>query len=169
MDLHDEILAVLAQAKAEIQANMDANNENASGRTRRGFRVEEYNGGMRLVLAHEEFAQVECKPKGTGSVQVGVAPLQSLEIGRTGGAVPKGFYYIIKQWTRDKGFTFGRESERQTFAYFVAQKIAKHGTRRSMQHVKVYDIPVKKAQWQIRTDIRAAVSGAVMEAAKSNF
>lgn len=169
MDLHDEILAVLAQAKAEIQANMDANNENASGRTRRGFRVEEYNGGMRLILAHEEFAQVECKPKGTGSVQVGVAPLQSLEIGRSAGAVPKGFYYIIKQWTRDKGLSFGKESERQTFAYFVAKKIAKQGTRRNAQHVKVYDIPVKKAQYDIRTDIRAAIQGAITEAVKSNF
>lgn len=169
MELREEILAVLAQAKAEIQANMAAQRENASGRTSRGFRVEEYNGGMRLILAHEEYATIECKPRGVGSVRVGVAPLQSLEIGRTGGAVPKGFYYIIKQWTRDKGFAFGSESERQTFAYFVAQKIAKQGTRRNMQHVKVYDIPVKKATWQIRTDIRAAVAGAVTEAAQSNF
>ena len=169
MDLHDEILAVLAQAKAEMQANMDANNENASGRTRRGFRVEEYNGGMRLVLAHEEFAQVECKPKGTGSVQVGVAPLQSLEIGRGAGAVPKGFYYIIKQWTRDKGLSFGKESERQTFAYFVAKKIAKQGTHRNAQPAMVFSVPINKAQTQIRTDIRAAIAGAIFNAAKTNF
>ena len=169
MDLRGEISAVLQQARAEIQANMAAKGINASGRTSRGFRVEDYDGGIRLVLAHEEFADIPCLPKGQGSVRVGVAPLQSLEIGRDGGRAPKGFYYIIKQWTRDKNLSFGKESERQTFAYFLARKIAREGTERHRKHEQIYDIPVKKAQYGIRRDIRAAVAGAIMDAAKSNF
>lgn len=169
MDLKKSIVTILSQAKAEIQANMAANHENASGRTSRGFRVEEYDGGVRLVLAHEEYANIPCKPRGEGSVRVGVAPLQTLEIGYKGGKVPKGFYYIIKQWTRDKGMQFGRESERQTFAYFTARKIAKSGTKRNRQHVRIYGIPVAKAQFQIENDIRAVLTAQINRVAKSNF
>ena len=168
MNLEQTIFDILEQARQEILANMAAQHENASGRTSRGFRTEAYTGGIRLVLAHEEFATIECKPNGNGSVQVGVAPLETLEIGHAAGKVPHGFYYIIKQWTRDKGIEFGKESERQTFAYFVSRKIAKQGTRRSREHVKIYDIPVKKAEYKIRTDIRAAIA-AQIHAVQSNF
>ena len=169
MDLKRDIFAILEQARAEIQANMAANNENASGRTSRGFRTEEYDGGVRLVLAHEEYANIPCKPRGEGSVRVGVAPLRTLEIGYKGGKVPRGFYYIIKQWTRDKGMQFGRESERQTFAYFVAQKIAKSGTLRNKRHVRIYGVPLSKAQFKIEQDIRAVVAAQINRVAKSNF
>lgn len=168
MSLEQTIFEALEQARHEILANMAAKNENASGRTSRGFRTETYAGGVRIVLAHEEFATIECKPNGEGSVQVGVAPLETLEIGKAAGKVPHGFYYIIKQWTRDKGIEFGKESERQTFAYFASRKIAKRGTRRSREHVQVYDIPAKKAERSIRTDIRAAIA-AQIHAVQSNF
>lgn len=167
--LHKDIVSVLEQCKAEIQATMAAKGINASGRTSRGFRVEEYSGGIRLVLAHEEHATIECKPRGMGGVQVGVAPLQTLEIGRPGGRVPKGFYYIIKQWTRDKGLSFGKESERQTFAYFLSRKIAREGTRRHAEKVQVYDLPVKKAKSIIMSDLRTAVTNVMVEVTKSNF
>lgn len=169
MTLQEDIIRILTQARDEIQANMQSKNINASGRTSRGFAVEPYKGGIRLVLKHEETAQVECKPRGFGSVRVGTAPLSTLEIGRPGGKVPRGFYYMIKQWTRDKGLQFASESERQTFSFFAARKIAKVGTKRNREHVKVYDTPVKKAQYEIKKDIRAAVAGAITQAAKSNF
>lgn len=172
MNLEQTIFDTLEQARQEILANMAAQHENASGRTSRGFRTEAYTGGIRLVLAHDEFATIQCEPnppKDLKSVQVGVAPLETLEIGYDSkSGVPRGFYYIIKQWTRDKGIQFGKESERQTFAYFVAQHIAEHGTKRSREHVKIYDIPAKKAEYKIRTDIRAAIA-AQIHAVQSNF
>lgn len=53
---------------------------------------------------------------------------QGLETGRKGGKVPRGFYYMLKQWSIDKGIQFAKESERSTFAYFLARKIAAEGT-----------------------------------------
>ena len=169
MTLEQDIIRVLTQAKDEIQANMASKRINASGRTSRGFRVEVYNGGIRLVLAHDETAQVECKPRGFGSVTVGTAPLSTLEIGRPGGGVPRGFYYIIKQWTRDKGLTFASESERQTFSYFTARKIMKKGTQRNTHHEDVYSTPLQKAQAELQKDIRTYITGAVYEAAQTNI
>ena len=169
MTLEQDIIRVLDQAKSEIQANMASKRINASGRTSRGFRVEVYNGGIRLVLAHDETAQVECKPRGFGSVTVGTAPLSTLEIGRPGGGVPRGFYYMIKQWTRDKGLTFASESERQTFSYFTARKIMKKGTQRNTHHEDVYSTPLQKAQEELQKDIRTYITGAVYEAAQTNI
>lgn len=169
MTLEQDILRVLTQAKDEIQAAMQSKGINASGRTSRGFAVEKDADGIRLVLNHNETAQVECKPRGFGSVQVGTAPLSTLEVGRAGGKVPKGFYYMIKQWTRDKGLQFGSESERQTFSYFTARKIAAEGTKRNTNHVDVWSTPVNKAMEQLQSDIRASVAGAVFEAVDTNF
>lgn len=160
-DLRKDIISILTQCKTEIQANMASKGENASGRTSRGFKVVETADSIRLVLDDSEHATIECKPRGVGSVQVGVAPLDTLEIGRPGGNVPKGFYYIIKQWTRDKNITFGSESERQTFAYFLAKRIAREGTLRNKQPEDIYSTPVKTATERIRKDIRAAITAQV--------
>lgn len=168
MTLQEDILRVLETAKAEIQANMASKGVNASGRTSRGFRVEKDADGMRLVLAHDETATIECKPRGFGSVTVGTAPLSTLEIGRPGGKVPRGFYYIIKQWTRDKGLQFASESERQTFSYFTARKIVKEGTRRHVQPTDVWSTPVNKAMTEIRKDIRKSIL-AEIHAVTTNF
>ena len=153
MALKEELLGILTQAKDEIVANMAAKGVNASGRTARGFAVEEYEEGLRIVLRHDETAQVECQPRGMGSVEVGTAPLSTLEIGREGGKVPKGFYYMIKQWTRDKGLQFATESERQTFSYFTAIKIAKEGTKRRTNPIDVYSEPAMKAAAKIKETI----------------
>lgn len=169
MKLGEDILRILTQARDEIVAAMQDKEINASGRTARGFAVEQFNGGFRLVLNHNETAQIECTPNGFGSVEVGTAPLATLEIGRPGGGVPRGFYYIIKQWTRDKGLQFAKESERQTFSYFTARKIMREGTRRNTDPVEVYSEPVNKAKAEIEKDIRAAVQGALIDAAKTNF
>lgn len=53
---------------------------------------------------------------------------QGLETGRRGGKVPSGFYYMLKQWSIDKGISFAKESERSSFAYLLARKIAREGT-----------------------------------------
>ena len=169
MTLEQDILRILTQAKTEIQANMQSKGINASGRTSRGFVVEKTATGLQLVLRHEETATIECKPRGFGSVQVGAAPLSTLEIGREGGRVPRGFYYMIKQWTRDKGLSFTTESERQTFSYLTARKIVREGTGRRTNHVDVWSTPANKAKEAIQRDIRAAIAGAIYDAAKTNF
>ena len=168
MDLHAEISAVLQQARAEIQANMQAKGINASGRTSRGFIVEDYAGGIRLVLSHEERT----------------APLATLEIGRAAGGVPRGFEgicktgkyagrpdvskafkYILIKWAEDKGLSdFGWGA-----ATSLGRKIAYEGTARHHSPVEVYSEPVKKAQATLRKDIRTAIAGAVFKAAKTNF
>ena len=157
MTIKEDILRVLTEAKAEIQANMESKGINASGRTSRGFAVEAYEGGLRLVLRHDETAQVECKPNGLGSVEVGTAPLSTLEIGREGGRVPRGFYYMIKQWTRDKGLQFATESERQTFSYFTARKIAREGTGRHRLPQDVWSTPANKSVEAIREIVKRQV------------
>lgn len=49
----------------------------------------------------------------------------TLETGRRGGRVPKGFYQIILEWVKDKGISVEKP---KTFAWFVARKIAREGT-----------------------------------------
>ena len=60
-----------------------------------------------------------------GGVLFGRRAFGTLETGRRGGRVPKGFYHIILQWVRDKGIQVEKP---KTFAYFVAKKIAREGT-----------------------------------------
>lgn len=69
-----------------------------------------------------------------------------LETGRRGGKVPKGFYKIIQQWVKDKGFSFSSVRERNTFAYFVSRKIAAEGTRlhRSGVTEDIYSTEIEK-------------------------
>lgn len=164
MALEQDIIRILTQARDEIQANMQSKGINASGRTSRGFAVKKYADGIRLVLKHDETATVECKPNGFGSVTVGTAPLSTLEIGREGGKVPKGFYYMIKQWTRDKGLQFASESERQTFSYFAARKIVREGTKRNKQHVDVYSTPLRKASQELEQTISRYITGSISAA-----
>ena len=168
MALKEELLGILTQAKDEIVANMAAKGVNASGRTARGFAVEEYEEGLRIVLRHDETAQVECQPRGMGSVEVGTAPLSTLEIGREGGKVPKGFYYILKQWTRDKGIPFAKESERQTFAYFLARRIARQGTRRNEIPEDVYSSVTKKVVMELDKMMLGLVQNTI-KTIKTNF
>lgn len=118
----------LNRLKEDIRAAMEAKNINASHRTEKAFSVQHYEGGVRLVL-------------GSGDV----APLDTLERGREGGAVPRGFYYVIKQWSRDKGISFDNESERSTFSFFTARKIAREGTTRHRNNEDVYTTLTERA------------------------
>lgn len=158
MTIEQNILQVLTQCRDEIRANMASKGINASGRTSAGFKVVQNGDSIALVLDHSAKVEVPCEPRGIGSVFVGVAPLETIEIGRGGGKVPRGFYYIIKQWSRDKGIQFGSESERQRFAYFTARKIVRDGTKRHAQPEDVYSTPVNKAVDALRKNIGVAIS-----------
>lgn len=145
MQITDQIAQILETCKGKIQANMASCNINASGRTSASLIVESYSGGVRLVS------------RGSN-----IAPFETVQYGREAGRVPKGFYYIIKQWSIDKGIAFAKKSERSTFAYFLSRKIANEGTQRHRTpDEQVYTPPVTEAVEEIRkiigTEIREQI------------
>ena len=141
MQITDQIAQILETCKSKIQANMQSRNINASGRTSKSLTVERYTGGVRLISKGEK-----------------VAPFETVQFGRPSGRVPRGFYYIIKQWSIDKGISFTKNSERSTFAYFLSRKIAREGTERHRTpDEQVYTPPVTEAVKAIRATIGANV------------
>lgn len=155
MDIRNSILTILERCKSDIELNMDTQDVNASGRTVGSLAVVSDGAGVRLGL----FGNTH-------------APLGTLEVGRAGGKVPAGFYQIIKQWTREKGLQFDSESERGTFAYFVARKIAREGTQRHRLPVDVYSTPAKAARNAIESVLRNMIKVGIqtsLKTAKTHF
>ncbi|MFZ4412456.1 MAG: hypothetical protein ACOYOV_05170 [Bacteroidales bacterium] len=97
----------LSLLKEKIISNHLSAGQKASGRTAASLKV----------MVDSEFVSL-----------LGRKAIGTLETGRKAGPVPKNFYLIIKKWTKDKGLTFESETERGTFSYFVAKKIAEEGT-----------------------------------------
>lgn len=149
MNITDTAIRMLEEAKDAIRANMKAKNINASGRTSASLRVVRDFGSVALVIG------------GTGER---TAPLETLEVGRPGGAVPKGFYQIIKEWSRDKGITFANERQRSTFAYFTAKKIKEEGTVRHHAPVDVYTSVVLETADRLKKDFAVEVTKQVHDA-----
>lgn len=58
----------------------------------------------------------------------GIFPFPRVETGRKGGRVPAGFRWIIRRWAIDKQLFNEDDKELESFAYFVARKIAREGT-----------------------------------------
>lgn len=71
-------------------------------------------------------ASLRVEADDNGGVLYGRKAFGTLEKGRRGGRVPKGFYQIIYQWMQDKGIRVERP---KSFAYLVARKIAREGTK----------------------------------------
>lgn len=152
-NVSNTIAGILTQARDEIRANMQTQNINASGRTSAALQVRQNGSRIELVKVAGENA-----------------PFQTLQYGRAGGKVPAGFYYIIKQWTRDKGLSFSNETERGTFAYFAARKIAREGTsRHETPNTQVYSEPIKKATEAVGQEVRRCISQSVQATIKANF
>lgn len=152
-NVSNTIAGILTQARDEIRANMQTQNINASGRTSAALQVRQ--NGSRIELVKEAGEN---------------APFQTLQYGRSGGKVPAGFYYIIKQWTIDKGLQFDTESKRGTFAYFTARKIAREGTKRhETPNTQVYSEPIKKAVETVSQEVRRAISDSIKATIKANF
>lgn len=156
--LESDILRVLTQTRDEIRTNMQAKGVNASGRTSESIRVEVYDGGFRIVGGYAGTHPISDAPSIYGQ---DTAPIPTLETGRKEGGAPRGFYYIIREWTREKGLNFASETERSTFAYFVARKIAAEGTKRHTQPVDIYTTPVQRATEQLRGILSAGVSSTI--------
>lgn len=166
-NLKIQITQILIAARDEVQSNMQSQGVNATGATSDSIRVEDYDGGVRLVGGVDADKVVSGAPRGEDVTTWLTAPMPTLETGRPAGAVPKGFYYIIKQWTRDKGITFAKESDRQTFAFFLSRKIAAQGTARSRNPIDIYTTPaqaaVSKIQQLIKSDVRNALARALSQ------
>ena len=156
------VVAILAKARDDVRANMQAKGINASGRTSASIIVRETDTGVQLVGGKPGQHIVSGQPRGVDVLADDTAPIPTLEIGRPGGNVPKGFYYILKQWTRDKGIPFAKESERQTFAYFLAKRIAREGTRRHEMPEDVYTTPAKEAAQAIQKDLTLLVNTEIL-------
>lgn len=110
----------------------------ASGRTGQGFeavRVDDWHGQIK------------------GYAYSGV-----MEKGRQGGKVPKGFYYIIKEWAEAKGLTFNSSSDLNRFAYFTAQKIARCGTSlyRRGGRTDIFSEPLARTSQQLAKRLSTA-------------
>lgn len=144
----DRVETILNEARDAIRAEMASKGINATGNTSKSFRVERYDGGIRLVMGGESFP---------------TAPLETLEVGRPGGNVPGGFRMtkagvldvsntfkaILVEWAKDKGiadFGWGR-------ATMLGRRIAAEGTLRHKSPVNVYSQAVFDARNKIVQEV----------------
>ena len=168
MMLRDEILQVLNQCKAEIQANMAAKNINASGRSSAAWSVREEPGAFSLIYGSDER----------------IAPLDTLEIGRPAGNVPGGFSsnlaktgayagrpdvsnvfkYMLIKWAEEKGFDLNWGG-----ATNLGRRIAYDGTLRNQSPVDVYSTPVNMAVERLKRAIRMNVLADVHKQVTTHF
>lgn len=154
--LLSRIEAMLEAAKADIQSEMAAKDINASGRTSASFRVERYDGGVRLVMGGDR-----------------TAPLETLEVGRPPGNVPGGFRTtkagvqdvsntfkaILVRWAAEKGIPeFGWGA-----ATMLGRKIAAEGTDRHSHPTVVYTEAVVKARDEITKTATVTVTEKIHE------
>lgn len=148
------IAQILLHAREEIRANMQAKGINASGRTSAALQVVQRGSKIALVKAEGQNA-----------------PFGTLQYGRARGRVPlPRFYEILKQWSRDKGLSFANEQERGTFAYLLAHKIAREGTKRHRSpRNDIYDEPLAKAVDGIRQEARKYVLGNIKAVLASGY
>lgn len=162
-DLKQEIVNILFQTRDEIKANMQAEHINASGRTSASIRVVEYDGGVRLVGG--TYGKHYVHPPQSNTIQTSdTAPIRTLEFGRKGGKIPKGFFYILLEWTREKGIGVANEQQRRRIAAYLVDKIQREGTERYKHHVDVYSTPVENAKENINNMLKQSVEKAISAA-----
>lgn len=104
---------ILDECRVEIQRNMAAYDINASGRTSASFKVEKYEGGVRLVSRGDN-----------------IAPFASIENGNPPTWLSRN---VLRQWVIEKGIDFNSEEERERFVWNLQQKIGWEGTERYRQ------------------------------------
>lgn len=109
MEAKSEALSILEYElnafKQRVIENHIRAGQKASGRTISSLRVEIISDGG-IVWGRKSFA--------------------TLETGRKGGKVPRGFYKIIYDWIIDKGLIFEKP---KSVAYLIARKIEREGSK----------------------------------------
>lgn len=105
-------------------------------------------------------ASMHVEASDDGGVLFGRKAFGTLETGRRGGRVPKGFYHIILQWVKDKGINVEKP---KTFAYFVARKIAREGTSLYRQggRADIYSNEIPRTEESILNRITGLLSAEV--------
>ena len=103
---------IMSSSRNSIASAIVSEGANASGRT--------------IASLHSEVVEDE---EGMSARLYGRQAFHTLERGRAGGRVPRGFRHIIRQWMIDKGIDMGGDTRNNSFAYFVARKIALEGTK----------------------------------------
>ena len=147
------IAQILTQARDEIRVNMAAKGINASGRTSAALQVVQRGGKIALIKAQGQNA-----------------PFGTLQYGRAKGRVPRGFFYIIQQWTRDKGFSFENEKHRNAFTAYVVNKVKTEGTNRHRSpRTDIYDEPLAKAVDGVRQEARKHVLDGIKAVLASGY
>lgn len=154
----DEVENILLDACRRIRDNMAAKGINATGNTSESFRVERYDGGIRLVM---------------GGTDERTAPLETLEVGRPAGNVPGGFRTtkagvrdvsntfkaILVDWARDKGIVgFGWGA-----ATLLGRRIASEGTLRNKAPKVVYTEAVIEARDEIMRTATVTITEKIHE------
>lgn len=103
----------LTAAQLQIINNMKFAGKVASGNTIRNIRVE------------TELTGSGCR----GSITAPMWSFITTETGRRGGKIPSNFLTILYKWSLDKHIHFDKDYKRKSFAWCVARKIAKSGTK----------------------------------------
>ena len=159
MDLKQEIVNILLEAKDEIISNIDTEGIRASGKTQKSLKVVEYENGVQLV-------------GGGGDT----APIETLQYGRKAGKVPKGFTEIIVKWMEDKSINVKQvpykrkpsanwqpkytveERSKRIAAASIANHIKNFGTLRYRNNnLNVYTPVVEKVKEKVGKMILASI------------
>lgn len=162
--IKDELTALLEELAENIRGEMASKGVNASGRTSASIRVVAEDTKLKLVSGG---AETHTLPENSSIWTWNAAPALTLEVGRTGGNVPKGFYWILKEWSREKGLNFESEKERGTFAYFLARKIAREGTQRNRENITVFSPLVASTAEKVKRTYLQYVKAEIIERAKA--
>lgn len=155
---YDEMISRLVSRidnlKTEIQTNLEANKETASGRTSESIRVITMCDGIALVAG----------PVGE------VAPIASLEVGQEPSVVPIG---TLRQWAMDKGKRYGLwntdEATINRIAWGAQRNIAKGGTKRYQEHTDVYSSACQACALDCEDIVCDFIGYAISSAFESNF
>ena len=145
--LEEQILSRLNDAKDAIVSNIQSKGITASGRTQKAIKVKQEGSSFLLY-----------KESGNN------APMQTLEIGREGGAVPKGFQEIILQWMKDKGISSGNEPKDRSMAFLISRKIEREGTQRFKTPDNTVYSPIVN---QVAKDIKNIIVDSVVKTIKT--
>ena len=102
------VLEELAKLRAAIISNHLAAGQKASGKTIESLKIEQ-DGDKVILYGRQAFG--------------------TLETGRKPGNGPGNFREILYQWSIDKGISFEKDYQRKSFAYLLAKKIEREGTK----------------------------------------
>lgn len=144
MDVKEQILEQLTDARDAIRANMESKGENASGRTSASMRVEDRGGRLVLVMGGDRARYGRTAPLET--LEIGSRPGQRAKAGH-----PDWFRSVIYQWTIDKGMSFESDSHRWAVSTIIARNIEESGTERHRNPVIVYSNVVEETMKGIRS------------------